>query len=739
MKRSFYYLQGLVLLLVLLTSIDTSAQQRRRRSKNDVKTVRIYDIDTLITPVPLNRGWVHTQIDRDIKQADMMDGVLDSRINLSSDTDYVKLLTKTIITGGRQMEVMIENLPGADNNVKIRYLKNLDDLLRRTINRDLYDPLKCRKSFSNFKEMLIARHENRLPAFVQDNLNIYTLENRDLLDGFPQERATIFIAMAKQDPVTMIKKLADFANEPFACDVIAAAAKVAPILVYNFATSSNANVSNAVKRCMDPLTQTIVQITTKSKAPLKALPFLSDIHGKSKSIAEIDMITSTPDLFYKNLVRLKLSGITLGGESYNQELEFRGIEYVRKINELHESPDAVRFKSIENFSAEELYFLSVYGQDEIYTSSFVHGTFPLMIKHMDSTMSGSDLLEKVRYDHFRTFIRMCAGYNTLDAFLSKFETQKKFKLMHDFVSGLEKGKDDDLEDAVDVADAFSSIRDSAISQYLMSEVTKNYERCVNEKSRKGLIVYGLLATLFKGNTSELDLPPINMVPYSSLVDDKGVVYQEFFFYGDDDGKTSFDHFMNNFKDARGVRDPRWKVIPGKFYTEIRSVSGKPVVIYASMPIPEPGDEEAQDSLVKHLITLGIHPTMITHRGHSYHLPSTLEHLTKECKVVFLGSCGGYHNLAVVLDNSPDAHIISTKQTGTMIANDAIVRKINEELLAGNDLNWIKMWDELPNVFGGKKDLLATFNEYVPPHRNLGAIFVKAYRRMYNKLEMGDEE
>ena len=98
----------------------------------------------------------------------------------------------------------------------------------------------------------------------------------------------------------------------------------------------------------------------------------------------------------------------------------------------------------------------------------------------------------------------------------------------------------------------------------------------------------------------------------------------------------------------------------------------------------------------------------------------------------LGSCGGYHNLGTVLDQSPDAQIISTKQTGTMEVNDRILRAINDDLVAGNDIDWIRMWNKLTaefNIIKGQP--LDNFREYVPPHRNLGAIFIKAYRRIYN--------
>jgi hypothetical protein len=384
---------------------------------------------------------------------------------------------------------------------------------------------------------------------------------------------------------------------------------------------------------------------------------------------------------------------------------------------------------------ETLYFIMVYGQDEIYTSSFL-GTFKRMMERMNG-MSGDSLFAKVHYDHFRTFIRMCAGYNTLSTFLASMNPDAKAHVMTDFIAGLQKGKEDDLEDAVDVADAFGSIKDSTLAEFLKNKVKENYELSYKERSKKGLIIYSLLSRLFEGaktsndtdaahQSEVLGLPPIYMVPFRSLLNDSGVVYEQAFFYGDEDGKMSYDNFVGMF------RDGKWKITNQKYWTQISSTSGKPIVIYANLPIPEPGDEEAQNELCKYLDNANIHPAVIIHRGHSYHLPTTMDHLSKNTRIVMLGSCGGYHNLAIVLDHSPDAHIISSKQTGMERINEPIIKSLNTDIQAGNDIDWIKMWTGLDDYFSKKPDIKEKFQDYVPPYKNLGAIFIKAYRKMLNK-------
>jgi hypothetical protein len=153
-------------------------------------------------------------------------------------------------------------------------------------------------------------------------------------------------------------------------------------------------------------------------------------------------------------------------------------------------------------------------------------------------------------------------------------------------------------------------------------------------------------------------------------------------------------------------------------------------------LQEPDDEEAQKQLCNYLDANNIHPTIVIHRGHSYHLPLTMDRLSKSNKIIVLGSCGGYHNLSVVLDHAPDAHIISSKQTGMMSINEPILKLLFTKVQAGQDINWINMWQELDGYFSARsrKGLLDKFSDYVPPYKNLGAIFIKSYRKLSMEIE-----
>ena len=742
MDKRLLTLIGLLSILMLFPD-GASAQRRKKKVANRPKT--IYEIDTLINPIPLQRRTFHDVIVKDLRGADASDGAVDKFIWFGDDTLASQVLTQAMLVEAAHLDTMIENLPFTDkqteNQTKIRYLKAVHNLFLR-YNRDAHvDPYFYRKVVTNERELLVARHENRLLDYVKANANIYTLANVELLDGFPEARAYAYKEVGLQNPQKMIHRLSEFANEPFADDIIAAAAKVVPKQVYTYAASTNYTLSGAIRRTKDPLVQTIVRIATESKNPLKAISFVNDIFTQKLSIADVDKITGDDALLYKNLVRLKLEQQQLGGDTYTDELGHRGLLIVREMNRLHDAKDPVRFKIVDSSTPEELYFLLVYGVDEIYTSTFT-GTFNRMMQRL-SPAKGNELLDRVHLEHFRTFIRMSAGYGKLSEFLATVDSNKKTELMKGFISGLEKGKDDDLEDAVDVADAFGSIEDTTLATFLQNEVRMNYERVGADKNKKGTIIYGLMSILFNGmrtgqiDAGSLQIPPVSFVPYKKLLGDTTVVFEQFYFYGDEDGNASYNSFLTNFKDPKV-----WKTeIKTKSWIKISSVSGKPVVVFANLPVPgEDEDQKAQDELNKYLSDNHIQPTIIVHRGHSYHLSSTLERINKKTKVCMLGSCGGYHNLGTILSSSPDAHIISTKQVGSMSVNEPIIKEMNRQLLEGTDLDWIIAWRNLNVYFdklgGEPKD---KFKDYVPPHRNLGAIFIKAYRRILNtsEAEAGD--
>ena len=82
-----------------------------------------------------------------------------------------------------------------------------------------------------------------------------------------------------------------------------------------------------------------------------------------------------------------------------------------------------------------------------------------------------------------------------------------------------------------------------------------------------------------------------------------------------------------------------------------------------------------------------------------------------------------------MNYAPEAHIISTKQTGAKNVNKPIIDALDNTLRSGNNIDWRQMWASLTDYFDkSSKDLRETFEDYIPPQKNLGALFIKAYSR-----------
>ena len=716
--------QYLVFFAVLLIPIFSFSQKDKKEKKDPYTSKEIW------VPVPINRQLSHDKVDKIQRSADEFDGAKDGVIGYKDDSKAAKILTDALLKHVDRLQVIIENLP-LDHWKKVRYLADLESGIK-DINYDLQNSLVVPDHYKNIVdnyEIILRKYQNGEDILSEINSN-FTRSYYTLMPMFKENSAAIsavYSNMVKLYPNEMFKRFREIADQPAAEELFAQMAPKQPNLILTYATSTSIE-RNVVRRCQDPLVKKIVEIADQATTPLKAIVYLEDLRNGALTINEVNAMTATPELYFKSLIKQRMKTNTLTRRLLERECKFQALEYVRTMNELHEETAPVRFKCIENLTAKEMYFVMVLCSDEIYTSTFV-GTFNRMLAKM-TPQKGDEFLSELNMDKFRTFIRMSAGYNKLDEFIATIDEENRNTLMASFIQNIDKNTETDLEDAVDVADSFGSITDPKLLDYLLGEVKENYERTYLENNKRGLIIYFLLhslcnAVINPNETSEelqsqLKVPPITFVPNTTLINDSGRVIEQVFFYGDEDGKSSFASFQNIFK------ADEWKSVKNENWLTLTSLKGRPMTIYANLPLDEPKDEEAQKILCDYLDKNNLSPSIIVHRGHSYHLSTTMSHLSAQNKVVILGSCGGYHNLSTILEQSEDAHIISSKQTGTMHVNDPLLRDIHQLILNGKDINWIELWTAL-GLQMKTPQLQDLFNDYVPPHKNMGALFLKAFK------------
>jgi hypothetical protein len=700
--------------------------------------------------IPIGRMGFHDNIDKEQAAALKFDGKADNLVQVSDDKTINLQVTDALIKQVDDMQVQIEADSTLDHRLKIKYLSGLyamlhDYNIKRSYHR--IAPEEAPAIVKAYRDMMKAdiKGQSILPYVERLSFDAGEKMIEPFKDnpGYQDAKGVLYGKYAFDNLETVMAQIGNYLNYPMTDSVIAAVARKYPNQVLTYATSYTP-VATAIKRNPDPVVQLIVKIGNSGQSTL-ILPFIDELMAGSTTVEKLAAIADNQDLYFKQLVKSSIAlqerrnngENIIGMKAMMENMQARSLRYIREVNDLHEEPANVRFRIVKDFSPQELYYLIINGQEELFTSSYTNhnnaGLYDQMMARMKPPR-GDSLLILVQFDRFKKFIAMAAGFNTLDNFLKSMLPENSSYLMKKYVSSLEKTED--LEDAVDVANSFGSIRDPKLLAFLRQEVQKNYVYVSRKNDRRATVIYELLGSLFDTETEQgsdstkasqmaakLQLPPINFVSLNALESDSGRVYEQAFFYGDKDGHDSYVSFMGNFPSTE------WRVAKNKYWTTITSTKGKAITIYANIPLEEPEDKTAIEKLSEYLDENDIHPTVFIHRGHSYHVNTTLDNLQSSAKIVMLGSCGGYHNLAIVLQKAPEAHIISSKQVGTRFVNEPIIRTLEETIRSGKNVDWVQMWSTLNKRFAGDARNRELFSDYVPPHKNLGAIFIKAYKQI----------
>jgi len=710
------------------------------------QVVLVYD--TMKVEVPLRRQMFHDRLDKEQKRIDKLDGKVNQELSLSSNEDLNVQITDAILRRVDEIQFRIEKDPNTENNAKIRYVTSLEKLLIAYGN--MVRENRAKASFAPelldlFQKCMAADMQSAsiAPIIAKSSFEAGEAITDVFSDnaGGREARKIIFLKKCALNPRAILKGMTVFEGEAFVDSLLAVAGRKIPMELYSYAQAVRSKEGIMIRSSKDVLVKTIAELSILPNGTLY-LPFLDELINGKMQRSQIQAVTENEPQYYKLLVKTQIAyyGRIAAGDTpvlasaLTDMLQRKATDvFVNVMNDLHDATEATRFKIAENLTPQEIYYLIVNTEEVIYTSTYTN----LYKRMMDRFPGrrGDSLLMSIRFDRFKKFIKMAANYNTLDPFLQTMPELNNRRLMYAFVNGLQRTNS--LEDAVDVADSYGSIMNRDLQYFLMRQVEQNLESSQKLKDRKGEAIYNILYTLFRsaGDSSvnlsaTLGIPPVYSLDARSLQDDSGRVVQQVFFYGDEDGIMSFRSFMGLFNNK-----PDWKVETGKEWVTIRSLKGRPTTIYANLPLDykQDLDAAAQANLIAYLKANNLHPTVVVHRGHSYHLKYTLQQMMSSSRIVMLGSCGGYQNLSRVLNINNDAHIISTKQVGTFTVNDPILRILNDYIVNGRNIEWMNLWQQL---YGNiKSDAVASkyFNEYIPPHKNLGAIFIKAYRRSMGEM------
>ncbi len=700
----------------------------------------------------------HEAIDKEQQGILSSDGKADKQFTPSPNDDVNFLLTQTLIKKVDAIQYLIETDKVFDHRLKVNYLSGLENLLKYF--RQTWKSKSDRKINPANLPLIISAYEDcvkndrkgesiepivhALPYDAGMNIINATIFNKN--PGYNVAKNNLVLKLCILYPDRILPILRDNPNMPFADSLLRTLdRKKYARQLYDFAQANN-NLGYIIRNIKDDVfIRTIVKMAN-SKNGQQYFAFLDNIVNGKMTFNEVDAAKDDSVLYYKLLVKTQLEyfrralnkDTALEFAALTKRLENKAKEnFVNTINGLHNENAELRFRSIQPLSAEELYYLAVSTDGSIYTSSFVKGVYPLMMKKINN--KGDSLLVSLHFDKYRKFIKMAAGFNMLSNFLNTFPPKRPTDdesdaetLMKAFVGKLEQGGG--LEDGVDVADSYASIVETIkpLANEMLKNIQLNYR--INEKTgnKRGIAIYKILNNLFLSAdstskvdlTKELGIPPVYEVPIKSLTNDSGTVVVQVFIYGDKDGIGVFPGILGLFNNSNWKTDqsnPQW--------VTITSTKGKPVSIYFNRPLPEEKSEDAkaQEALCKYLDSKKLYPTVTINRGHSYNAPYTIEQMSATSKIVFMGSCGGYRMIHDILEKAPDAHIVGTKQIADVPVNNPFLKLLAEKLRNGSSIEWIPFWSELDKMVTNE-----IFDDYVPPYKNLGALFIKAY-----KIAMGE--
>lgn len=511
-------------------------------------------------------------------------------------------------------------------------------------------------------------------------------------------------------------------------------AKNYPVQLLTYLAKKNNEVTNGIRDQKNIYIRQLVSFSSNSLASELA-PFTEQIANNELTVEDILEKRKKVDDYYELLVNTEMDDENkeeLGDDPEFKTALFDALSeksldfYVKKINDQHSLPDAVRFQPVQSLRPQDLYYMIVSSDEEMYTSTYL-GLYKRLLGFFKD-QSADSILNLVHMNRFRNFMRIAATYNTLTDFLHRMGPDRSIELIHLFIGDIEDKDDDEaIANASDIADAFITLsKDSVFNPLVKRELENNLQRSKENKNLQSTKLYDILLQVYDivNNNQQGDFfANYKEIPFSEF-NDRGTIPELVLFYGDEDGKNSYNSFMNLFKNKS-----QWQVTLNNSWVTISSLQGQPLQIYANLPLNSDDEDDiaAQDSLVNYLEKQSIHPTILIHRGHSYHLANTLRYLNPSVKLAILGSCGGYKNMKKIIGINPDVHIVASKQVGSMIVNDPLLNHLNLDLIQGKNIDWVTFWEELNETF--KKDVNASklFEEYIPPYKNVSSYVIKLYQ------------
>jgi hypothetical protein len=531
----------------------------------------------------------------------------------------------------------------------------------------------------------------------------------------------LLLYAATVEPDEVMKKVDMYKSKFWCKDILEAATLNAPLSAKRYFNNTNHPVTVILSYSRDTIIRKFLELSRQAKFESKPFLLFDDMVHNHMTLADASAISQDNYTLFTKLMGIASRKNCIGRYNVEREMNYYALRYIRSINDKVDQPERERYASVEGLNCDELYYLMVYGREEVFD-----GTFAGLFTRFQAKCTAAGYWNARRFvklPHYRSFMAMCAAYNKLDKFLSLFSPSDQKLLLTTFASGLDK-ECDQLSDAATVAETIANTTNTTVLQILQTTIMESYMHLDSIHDYNGMTIYGILSALnrdkavndrkwFSIMAKKYKVGTLTTLSNASVMAPK-VFVERMYFYDDADGRDSYKNFIATFSASND-----WRIEQFFSYAKVSSINGKKIEIYANKPeLEESGDREISQIIKDNNYVIG----GVMHRGHSFHTEATLCRVPASARFIFVGSCGGFYKINIALQRAPDAQVISTRQVGVKQINDPIIYGFNEYIRQGKDVNWKVFWDEM-HVKLGSNNL---FSDYVPPHKNLESLFVRAY-------------
>ncbi len=359
---------------------------------------------------------------------------------------------------------------------------------------------------------------------------------------------------AQKEPDELFKKIENYKQKRYCLKILELCAINAPLSVKRYLYNPNHPVNYILQYSKNPIVKKIIDVNPQLGYHSKPLLLLDDMVNRGLDGKDAVAISTDANKLFSAMVKIISQQQYIGTYSINREMRDYSLRTIREINDKIASGGPQPFYSVDGLGSTELYFLMLYGRDEVFTSTYT-GLFNRFMQKLPDH-NGEAFLKAVHYNQFRDFLSLCSNFGTIKDFLATLSPAAKSDLFLSYTANLEKL--DDLSGIILIAESVSNITDDQMLTLLQANIKNEYQRVKADSNQIGVSIYGVLSSIISGNArtetnwykkvaQQFKILPVASLASSTLFTRGMPCIEQMYFYNDDDGRSSYINFINTYK------------------------------------------------------------------------------------------------------------------------------------------------------------------------------------------------